>query len=288
MLVKPTDMTKELLKQRKSCQTLRKGISTGFPELDELILLNKTYLLLCTGNGGSGKSEYLDAIALNTAISEGWKWVFFSPENFPMEAHLRKHVERYAGKGLWEMLPKEIEDACEYLEQYMTWINPPDEQQSPEALTDWVGEAQAKNGCDAYVFDPWNELDHSAGSNLRDDQYISVALTKIRKFNRKNNLLGCIVIHPKGLQRDRDGNYPVPTLSDCHGGIMWRNKCDYGICLNRADMSKDKVTLYIQKIKFKTQGHVGAVDLEYHKASGRFKTANQTEFLLPLQVESPF
>lgn len=288
MIVRPTEMTKELLKQRREINGMRKGVSTGFQDVDRLILLNKTYLLLCTGFGGTGKSEFLDAIALNTAIADGWKWAFFSPENYPLEAHLRKHVERYAGKGFWELKPQEITEAVEYLEQYFTWLSPPDEKQSPQALMDLIAEAQAKFGCDAYILDPWNELDHSAGSHLRDDQYICAELTKIRKFNRKHDLLGCIVIHPKSLARDKDGNYPVPTLSDCHGGIMWRNKCDIGLCVHRHDMSRDSAMLYVQKVKFKSMGHVGCIELDYHRNSGRFKTQNETEFLIPSEIPAPF
>lgn len=288
MIIKPNDLTKEVLKLKKEMTSSKKGVSTGFECLDEMLLLNKTYLLLCTGNGGMGKSEFLDAIALNTALSEGWKWAFFSPENFPISEHVKKHTERFIGKGLWQMSPSDVERGVGAINDYFTWLDPPEDKLTVAALLESIQEIKDRDGLDAYILDPWNEIDHSQYSHMRDDQYLSMILTTIRRFNKKNNLLGCIVIHPKGLTRDKDGNYPVPTLSDCHGGIMWRNKADYGLCLHRHDMSKDKATLYIQKIKFKTHGCIGTMDFDYDKYSGRFKSTESLEYIIPSEIASPF
>lgn len=287
MLVKPHDLSKDLIRIKRENNT-RKGVSTGFNCLEGMISLDKTYLLLCTGNGGMGKSEFLDAVALNTALSDGWKWAFFSPENFPVANHVIKHIERYLGKPFWQINQEEINKATVEMSEFFTWLQPPDEEQSIESLLNLLLQIKEKDGLDAYILDPWNEIDHSKWSHLRDDQYLSMILTTIRKFNRKHNLLGCIVIHPKGLTRDKNGDYPVPTLSDCHGGIMWRNKADYGLCLHRHDMSKNELTLYVQKIKFKHQGNIGAVELDYDKPSGRFKGRNDLEFTLPHKTEAAF
>ncbi len=288
MIVKPSDKIKEILGNRKEICSATKGISTGFECLDELLLLQKTYLLLCTGNGGMGKSEIIDAIALNTALSDGWKWTFYSPENFPISLHMQKHLERYLGKGFWQMTPKEIQEGIATLDRFFTWLEPPEDKYTVEYLLSKVLQSKEQFGCDAYVLDPWNEIDHSNYAALRDDQYLSQILTKIRKFNRKHDLLGCIVIHPKGLMRNKDGDFPVPTLTDCHGGIMWRNKADFGLCCHRHDMSKNEMTVYVQKVKFKHQGHVGHLDLDYQKASGRFKGKSDKAYLLPTDAEAPF
>jgi len=288
MNIKPIDLAKEVLKLKKIMTSAKKGTSTGFRVLDEMLLLNKTYLLLCTGNGGMGKSEFLDAVALNTALANEWKWAFFSPENFPIAEHVKKHIERYVGKGLWQITIEEVEQAIEAINSYFTWLDPPEDKLSIEDLLSEIEKIKYEQGLDAYILDPWNEIDHSKYAHLRDDQYLSLILTKIRRFNKKHDLLGCIVIHPKGLLRDKDGNYPVPTLSDCHGGIMWRNKADYGLCLHRHDMSKDRTTLYIQKIKFKSQGCIGAVEFDYDKASGRFKSMYDNSFEIPKRSDLPF
>jgi len=288
MLVKPNDLTKEILKLKSTTFSARVGIPTNIIALDELIYLNKQFLLICTGAASSGKSEFMDAIALNTAISNGWKWAFFSPENHPVQMHMKKHIERYIGKALWQASVAEIQAATEFLSEYMSFIKLPEDKRTIKCLLEDIQKAKDTDIIDGYVLDPWNEIDHSEYAHLRDDQYLSQILTRIRNFNRDNDLLGCIVIHPKGLNRDKNGEFPIPTLSDCHGGIMWRSKADYGICVHRHDMSKDEVTVYVQKRKYKDHGTVGNCMLHYHQASGRFKSKTENEFLLPNQIESAF
>ena len=76
----------------KKANSARKGVSTGFHSLDDLMLLSKQYLMVMTGMPSCGKSEVLDALAVNTAILHDWSWLYFSPENFPLEEHLKKIV----------------------------------------------------------------------------------------------------------------------------------------------------------------------------------------------------
>lgn len=290
MIVDPGALYDKLVKLKKETSGPKSGVPTGFPDLDDFILLSRRYLLLVTGMGGMGKSEGVDAIALNTAITHGWKWCFYSPENFPTEEHIKKYAERYIGKGLWQISNSELEKATDFISKHFIWIDSGEDEDPPsvDRLLETFKEVKGRFGLDGYVADPWNEIDHSAQGTKRDDQYIGDTLTKMRRFNRIQNVLGTIVIHPKGLSRDKDGNFPVPSLSDCHGGIMWRNKGDIALCFHRHDMKIDEVTVYIQKVKFKWMGKVGCVDLDYCKNSGRFKGKDEREYLLPNDVEAPF
>lgn len=287
-ILTPEGLYDKLLALKKEIKGSKRGTSTGFPELDTLILLNKKYLLLVTGNGGMGKSEVIDAIALNTAMESGWKWAFFSPENFPVEEHLKKYVERLLKKPFFKITPQEIEYAVHILDKKFFWLDPPDEQQDPKSLLNMIREIKKEKGLDAYVLDPWNELNHFEQQEMRDDQYLSYILTELRKFNRRQDLLGTIVIHPKAMQRDREGNYPVPTLSDCHGGIMWRNKADIGLCVHRHNMQEHIATVYVQKVKFKFMGNIGLLDLHYDVESGRFKDNKDKDFTACWEIIPPF
>jgi twinkle protein len=284
-IVYASDLIDKLLAMKKTQKTPKKGTSTGFFCLDELILLSKTYLMLTTGVPSSGKSEVMDAIAVNTSIASDWKWAIFSPENFPIEEHVKKLIEKYVGKAFWEMTVGELRDGTLWVNDHFIWLYPPEEKLTPRDLLNYLATIMETVKIDAYILDPWNEMTHD--TNMRDDQYISKQLTDIRRFNRAHNLLGCIVIHPRGLQKDKDGNTPVPTLSDCHGGSMWRNKADIGICVHRHDMSKHEATVYVQKVKYKWMGKVGLVDLDYDPASGRFKSKEAPDFTLPGQ-ELPY
>jgi len=240
--------------------------------------------MVVTGMPSCGKSEVVDAIAVNTAILHDWSWLYFSPENYPLEEHLKKIVEKKVGKNLNSIPDAKIEETCQWALDHFAWVNPDEEKFSLLSILEEV-QVRIESGfkVDAIVIDPWNELDHSGQTGMRDDQYISKCLTMIRRFHRKYDLLTCVIIHPTKLQKE-NGKYPVPNLYDCNGGAMWRNKADFGICVHRPDLTEHAAMIYTQKIKFKTMGRVGEVRLDYDFKSGRFKDRHNPDFTLPERV----
>lgn len=281
MIVEANNLLDKLMDIRKTA-SVRKGVTTGFSSLDEFIYLSKQYLMVLTGMPSCGKSEVLDAMAVNTAVLHDWKWLYFSPENFPLEEHLKKIVEKKIGKNLHSATVGEIAAAVSWVHDHFSWVHPEDNCYSLDAILSEVA-IRIETGfhIDAIVIDPWNELDHTAQAGLRDDQYISKCLSTIRKFHRKYDLLTCVIIHPTKMQKDPSGKYPIPSLYDCNGGAMWRNKADFGVCVHRSDFNKQEAAVIIQKIKFKTMGKVGRVDLDYDLGSGRFKDQGSIQFNLP-------
>ena len=258
----------------------RKGISTGIASIDECMLLNKQMLMIVTGIAGRGKSEFVDMIAVNSAILHDWNWLYFSPEN-PVVDHLEKIVEKKTGNRLVATSDEDIKEAIAWAHQHFSWIIAPDNKFSPKDIMEEIEERiQSGHKVDAVVYDPWNELDHSAKGG-RDDDYIGDMLTKLRRFHKKYDIMTCVVIHPKGLAKDKDGNYPVPTLLDCNGGVMWSNKADYGICVHRPNMLEHGADILFQKIKSKKIGKIGKVHLDYDIVSGRFKDVADTYYSLP-------
>lgn len=288
MIVEANSLYSKLLDIKRS-PSIRKGVSTGYPSLDELMLLSKQYLMVLTGMPSCGKSEVLDGIALNTAILHNWSWLYFTPENFPLESHLQKLVEKRGGRQLHQIPDTEIKAHTEWIDDHFAWVHPSDDRYSIHSILQEV-EERIESGAivDAIVIDPWNELDHSDQGGMRDDQYISKCLSIIRRFHRKHNLLTCVIIHPTKIQKDSSGNYPVPNLYDCNGGAMWRNKADFGICVHRQNFEKHEASVLVQKIKNKTMGRVGRVEMDYEYSSGRFKDKFAPSFDLPEVEELPF
>lgn len=287
MVVEPSDLLTKL-KDLKRAYTSRKGVSTGYTTLDECMLLSKQYLMVVTGMPSCGKSELLDAVAVNTSILHDWSWLYFSPENFPLEEHMKKLVEKKAGKCLATIPDTELAEISEWMQTHFAWVNPPEDKFSLNGILE-ITETRIQSGyaVDCLVIDPWNELDHSGQAGMRDDQYISKCLTTLRRFHRKYDILSCVIIHPTKMQKDPSGNYPIPNLYDCNGGAMWRNKADFGICVHRQDMTRHEADVVVQKVKFKSMGKVGKVTLDYDFKSGRFKDQYASEFLLPVQ-DNPF
>jgi len=127
------------------------------------------------------------------------------------------------------------------------------------------------------VIDPWNELDHARPSRLREDEYISVSLSRVRDFARANNVHIFVVAHPAKVLRDKNGKYPVPTMFDVNGASEWNAKADNGICVWRDMLDPDYGTdIHVQKVRFREAGKAGGgCNLNYDMVTGRFTDPNQ-------------
>jgi twinkle protein len=267
----------------------RRGVSTGFESVDEYLMLNKKCLTLITGFPGRGKSEFVDALAVNTALMHNWKWFFYSTENDDFSVHLVKLITKKIGKALFYCTEEEIRDAVLWASDYFAWMDSGDTFYSiDDVLEQTALRIEAGNEVDVLVIDPWNELNH-AKQGGRDDVYISDCTAKINRHAKKYDYLPLIVIHPRGIEKNKDGNYPIPHLRDCNGGAMWWSKARTGICVHRKDLKIQGAHIYIQKVKDKMLGYPGETFLDYDFGSGRFKDVGTVEFTLPPEmVEAPF
>ena len=290
MLIRPKDKAAEFGRLRKG-GTERKGLSMGFNCFDGPIdqsgniRLAKSYLSIFTGYPSSGKSEFVDAIMLNMALIHGWKILYFSPENHPVEEHIAKLAEKLINKPIYKFDKDDSRKAINFLNENFAWMDP----ESPE-LDTLIGLSTQKlkeDGIDALIIDPWNSVTHHRGQELVHE-YLQVALTKLIRFSRKNNVHVAVVAHPKTPQKDKDGNYPTPDMYSISDGAMWRNKADYGCVVHRPDVTKNSVEIHWQKRKYKWMGTPGIRTMDYDVPTGRFKASDEKEYLLPTEIEAPF
>lgn len=69
----------------------------------------------------------------------------------------------------------------------------------------------------------------------------------------------------------REGNtVPAPTLYDISGSANWANKADIGLVVHRPDPGSTTTQVYVRKVRFKAVGKIGAVELRYDRATGRY------------------
>ena len=130
-----------------------------------------------------------------------------------------------------------------------------------------------REGIKGLVIDPWNELDHNRPMGITETEYISQALTKIRRFARTNDVHVWVVAHPTKLQKGTDGSYPVPSPYDVSGSAHWRNKADNCLSIWRdlANPSDRGVQVHVQKIRFKENGKIGMATLSYEYSTGKYR-----------------
>lgn len=254
------------------------GDSTGWRSVDKHFTVATKQWTLVTGIPGSGKSEWLDALAVNLAESANWDFAFYSPENYPTETHLAKIVEKRVrlpfGRGPNErMTVMQRDEASEWALDHFIWLAPA--YKDFESLLAAAQQFRRTDRKFAVVLDPWNTLEHLRPSAQTETDYVNEALTEITNKSRSRGMHVFIVAHPTKLQRDATGKRPVPTPYDIAGSAHWYNKADNIIAVHR-DQSEgsQQVEIHVQKVRFKHIGRVGVVELLYDRLTGRYFTAD--------------
>lgn len=251
------------------------GAHPGSTELARYYSVPLGQWSLVTGIPGHGKSAVIDWLMVNIAKSHGWTFAICSPENQPLQRHIAQLAQLYIGKpfGIGKhqrMTPIELEAAAAWVHEHFVFIMP-EEGASVATVLELATVAVFRRGIRGLVIDPWNELDHADQGQQREDLYISVALGRLRQWARNNQAHIWVVAHPNKLQKDKEGNYPVPTPYDVSGGGKWRAKADMAISVWRDVEDEDKPTqVHIQKVRFRECGMVGVANLYHDAVTGRY------------------
>ena len=255
------------------------GISTGWTGLDEHYTVKTGEMCVVTGVPSHGKSELLDALAVNLAEKHDWKFFFFSPENQPYERHVRKLIEKHTGQAmrkhvggmLTRMSDDDLNQGIEFVEKHFSWLRLQSENSNLSTIMKEFCFMADYGDVKGFILDPWNEVEHHRGKNTTETDYISHCLSAFREFARTKDVALWIVAHPAKMLRGKDGNYPVPTLWDISGSAHWRNKADVGIVVHRPDFHLPELDVHVQKVRFKSTGKPGSVSFRYNYDSGRLK-----------------
>ena len=248
---------------------LPQGMDLGWLSLKAHYRPDRGYMTVVTGIPGHGKSEFIDAAMVNLADMHDWKFAIYSPENYPIALHAIKLVEKYLGMSHKKISMTTFADAHAWVDKHFSFIYPEDDQSTLPRILEFVKEIQGAYGCDGFVIDPWNEIDHLRAESLSETEYISASLTKIRRFSRENRVHSWIVSHPTKLRKNDANGYDCPSLYDISGSAHWRNKTDFGVVIHRPNMMENKMQVHVQKVKQKNFGKLGMVEFDYNFESGR-------------------
>lgn len=269
------DLIREQVRALWNAGGLPKGSSTGWPSVDHLYTVGIGEWTLLTGTPGSGKSEWLDALMVNLAKRESWKFFIYSPENWPLALHHSKIIEKYTGKpfnpGPTPRLDEVELDECEEWMSDKFYFAKPDR---PE-INAIMNEAGRYAGISAYklgvVVDPWNQLEHYRPAGMTETEYVSQTLSGVIQFTREIHGHLWLVAHPAKLQRTREGKLPVPTPHDVSGSVHFWNKSDNCVTVwrDQAEGNQD-VEIHVQKVRRKHIGRVGLATLVYDRVTGRY------------------
>jgi twinkle protein len=245
---------------------------TGYKKIDDqgLLRIKRGQLNIVTGSPGSGKSEWVDDLMINTIKNYGIRWAVFSPENYPPQVYYKKLAEKYMGFGFDALTQDNHCEAIAGLSDKVKLIVDTDEEDvTIDYLFERIRTLVFRFGIKGVIIDPWNEIAHDIGA--REDIYLNKVLRKIKRFIRKYDLTFWLVAHPKNPRRNQDGTYPKITAYDIAGGYAWFAKADqvFSVWRNKDDHTKP-VEVDFQKIKQKTDGKLCTALFYYDYDSGKY------------------
>jgi len=253
-----------------------RGLSTGWKALNEYYTVKPGEFTVITGIPGHGKSTFMDALAVNMVREHGWRFVFYSPENWPVERHLKSLLEKTTlkpfssnGRHTERMAKDDVTEVLDIMSDYYYFIYPQKDILGVDEILDKARIAIFRYGINGVIIDPWNEIDHLY-ENMTEAQYLSKTLSKIRQFARRNAVHVWVIAHPRNLIKDKNGNYQPPTMYEISGGAQWRNKSDNGLCIFREDFGVYESEIFIQKVRFREVGKVGSAKLIYSEETGNY------------------
>lgn len=221
-------------------------------------------------------SSWVDALLVSLAERFQWPIAVFSPENQPIHHHLAKLCEIKRGAPFRHgptprMTKEDVRETMQWLDEYFVFLLPPEEELTVGHLLEKATAAVRRHGVMGLVLDPWNEMDHSRPAGQTETEHVSASLSKIRRFARNHGVHVWLVAHPQKLQRDKNGNRPVPTPYDVSGSAHFYNKADNCITVYRDVLNGGQdVQIHVQKIRFREVGRVGVATLKFDRVTGRY------------------
>lgn len=253
-----------------------KAFRTGWPSLDEFYKVRPGELSVVTGDPGSGKSQFIDALMMNLAEREKCRFALCSFEN-PPDHHIAKLAELHLDKPFWpgpreRMTEAELRETIGWLNERFYFIRADDESPTIDWVLETATSAVMRHGIHGLVIDPYNEIEHRRPPNQTETEYVSDLLGKVKRFAQSHGVHVWFVAHPAKPARGKDGSPAERTLYDISGSANWVNKADVGIVVQR-DYESSRVDIKVRKVRFKEIGRIGTATLEFDRATGRYSNA---------------
>ena len=256
------------------------GESTGWPEFDSTWSVKLGQLTTVTATPGTGKSSWLDQLAVNLAEKHGWRTCYYSPENFPIQDHASSLISIRARRPFdkshpFRMTREEKDQHKAWVLDHFRWTYPEETDPTLDYILELIEACIFRYGSNVIIIDPWNELEPRRPQGMSETEYIGHCLTRVRRFAREFHVHVILVVHPTKLQWDKEaGSYPVVQAYDLAGSAKWYDKSDNMLSLWRKGSAEDNyVVVHILKVRFKWVGRKGRCHFTYDLPTGRFDTA---------------
>lgn len=262
-----------------------RGISTGLQALDGNYTIAPGQFTIVTGIPSAGKSEFIDHLMVELAMSESWSFAVCSFEN-PPEGHIVKLLEKrqrapfYNNGGTGDQPVNRIttdglRDGLAWVSEHFYWMEQADGAVSTiDDIIERAKVAVMRYGVRGVVIDPYNYIDKP--SNVAETEFVSETLTKIKQFAVGHDVHVWFIAHPTKLKRDETGGYPAPGGYEISGSAAWFAKADCGLTVHKGPHEYE-TEIHLWKVRFKWIGKTGMVMLAYDPVTGRYSDGRQPD-----------
>ena len=269
------------------------GSKTYFEPIDKISLngfANRMWswrtgeMNIWTGYNNEGKSQALIFLCTLKAINDGWKFAFFSPENYPPDEFFDDIIHTITGKVTdknhkdFNMSEKEYLDAFDKVKDNFFFVYPekngiPDFSiENIEKIFEYlIFEEDVK----AVIIDPYIKIRHEMMAGEQEHLYASRFMMDRINFTRKQNVSYHLVMHQVTPRKQQDGNYPPPNLYAVKGGGTFADSTDNVLSVWRPFRGTDPTStiVRIKSEKIKKQKLVGIpheIEIDFSRKKNRY------------------
>ena len=253
------------------------GFQIGLPNFDDVFSTYTGQFITVTGIPSSGKSDWVDQMAVGYNKNYGWKTAFASPENKPTFLHAHKLIRKYwggmpskedVGGDKWKQVFEHVNDNFFFIEN---------ERYDLDAVLKKGAELVKRKGIKCLVIDPFNKVKMSTKREMSIPDYTMEYLQKIEIFAKKYNVLVIVVAHPTKMYKGADGKIEEPTMYNIKGGGEWYDASYHGLLVHRNYETKT-VKVKVLKVKFQNLGQNGEeAHFTWDHQSGLYKPHEEVE-----------
>ena len=252
-----------------------KGYTIGFDPLDNIYSIEEGQFCIVTGTPQSGKSEFVDFIAVSYAQKYGFKTAYCSPENKPNKLHSAKLVKKVLGSKPTSVSDLKYKASKEFINDTFIHVDYDDGYDLKRVLEKF-GELVKRKGVKCFVIDPYNKVKLKGGSQNVND-YTNEYLNLIDIFCRKYKAFVYLVAHPTKMQKEEGSEtYKMTTAYDIKGGGEFFDMSYHILALRKiAEATDSIVQLQTLKVKFQHLGEPDKSDyIAWNKNNGRYGLIN--------------
>lgn len=255
-----------------------RGVFLGFPVLHQNYTMSLPGVTDVTGSPGSGKSEFILELLLNTALYYGWKHLLYVPDVGDKNEVLATLIHKLTGKSFESRFENYITE--QEVEKELQWIFAhffilvKDDLKSkitPYEFWEYAAHLKKEHGVKTATIDSWKDMEHDRDRKFgRDDKYLEDVLSYRNAMAEAHKMHFITIIHPLKTEKDSAGKRKPPTMYDLKGGTEWANSGKVMMTVHRTDGSPNAVDVIITKAKPKSVAKLGVVPMFFDVAKAKF------------------